>query len=451
VATTWRVMGCPGSSRTRLILFLLMAAVAIPDRSAEGQRDPRCMTEILDYRRADAATVGAKRKLMIDCVNREDSIAVAVSLKATEPEAMRLTKLFFEIPEYHDEGRLPAGRDARGEVLGPPAAIYASPFLNGFTRPAQINEQGNPGMLAAIVVVDPDGTDTIPDTYKSLHLQRGLNCIWLFARSLTSHTDYHATVSHPANAACDHQGAMSAKLEVVAVRGGRLDAAGNKSAFQAHGDYPPVARFDTDASGVHPVLGFKCLDAFCEIGLPENRVRKPMLLASATDRPVHWRVETRDASLPEIDQRVRVIKGWHDEQNLAWRDNNSIWRPSGVWARITPDPRASTYDSSSFFKQWLRVATITLRGDPPGQTSYAKWGLRDGENRVLLQQDGSMHWKVKIIRAAGDSVIWVNTVRTVHHDAAVPATARFRWTGIDEGIWIPCGNACCRSDGEGGT
>src|SRR5258705_3968769 len=137
-------MGCPGSSRTRLMLFLVTAAVVIPDRSAEGQRDPRCMTEILDYRRADSATVGARRKLMIDCVNRADSVAAAVSLKATDPEAMRLTKLFFEIPEYHDEGRLPAGRDAQGAVLGPPAAIYASPFLNGFTRPAQINEQGNP-------------------------------------------------------------------------------------------------------------------------------------------------------------------------------------------------------------------------------------------------------------------------------------------------------------------
>ena len=48
----------------------------------------------------------------------------------------------------------------------------------------------------------------------------------------------------------------------------------------------------------------------------------------------------------------------------------------------------------------------------------------------------------------GQSPIPFAVMRHIHYDAPVPGTARFRYTIRDPGLWGPCGNACCSTDGH---
>jgi len=460
---------------------VVMGCLVTPVEVVVGQTDSTCASQILAFRNlktpvehADSVSVDRLRAIqgMLACQDTADDNAASRRRNGFNAESARLIKMYLEIPEYHDEGRLPAGSDGTGKLLGPVAAIYASPFLQGFTRSGQIIEHGFPGMLAAIVVVERRIGDNLPATYSNLFLRFGVNCIWLHLPPPAAATPYgkdvaklplSAYVSYAGDPAECRQGWMGKTLPAGfnfviqnAVRGPLPVVAVRDDAFRHPTDYPPVARFDTDASG-NPVLGFKCLDAFCEV-LPRTTtggptqawkaVRAPTGLAPVTgDRPM-WSVP---AGTQPAAARVRVIKGWHDEQDLGVRDDNYVWRPSGVTATIVPNPGAAMLDSASFHARWHDVATITLHGDPPANSSYQKWGLQKGENTVNLGYNPARKlWLVRVLRPDGTYINWSHVKRTRHFDASVPATARFRWTGIDEGIWVPCGNACCQSDGGGG-
>jgi hypothetical protein len=373
-------------------------------------------------------------------------------LDRTGAEGMRLAKMFFDIPEYHDEGRLPAGRDPSGAaVLGPLAGIYASPFLQGFTRPSQIYEQGPRGTLAAIVVIELRDQERLPLTYTRLQLDSGMNCVWLAVdppppgvkkteRAYLTNLKYRAYVSHPPSSSpsCDRNGSMSPELRVVAVQ---------NDAFRTDGSYPGVARFDTDGSG-NPVLGFRCLSAFCEIGVNRGAdVRTPDGLTRTNLDRVQWR--TQPATTGKLGER-KNIKAWHDEQTLAIRDSYFVWRPSKVRATIIPDTGAIALDSVDFEDRWVRVANISIEGTVPGGSKYARWGLRHGNNFVEFRYNrAGGKWLAQIVWDDGSAKAWRNMKRTVHHDVTVPPIVRFRWTGADDGVWAPCGNACCNASDDG--
>jgi len=60
-------------------------------------------------------------------------------------------------------------------------------------------------------------------------------------------------------------------------------------------------------------------------------------------------------------------------------------------------------------------------------------------------------WRMRVTKP-GDtpgagSRIWLNVVEMPHLDYPVPGSVRFRWTVADDGVWIPCGQSCCRGDG----
>jgi hypothetical protein len=417
----------------RVLGGLTAVLVALVAPAAGAQVDSSCIAQLTAFRslspQATAADSAHVRAPMESCIDQWDGRSKDSLIAQTHAEALRLVKMFLEIPEFHDEGRLPAGNDARGPILGPFAGIFASPFLHGFTRPGQIYEQGMPGLLAALVVVDSQKGDVIPQSYKRLHLANGLNCVWLYLppppkgpRYLVATRDlpFRAYVSHPgAGMKCDRNGAMSQALSVAPIQ---------SPAFPGESACPAVGRFDVDGDG-NPVLGFKCLDAFCEIGTTRAR------------RPSH--IPPGNANVPQGERRVSVIKGWHDEQVLAIRDQYGTWRPSGVGAIIKPEPAAAAYDASDFDHQWRKVATIWIH-DLPETSKYAKvWKLANGANEVWYQFDGK-DWKAEI-RRRNFRHPWRYMKRTFHHDVAVPATVRFRWTGLDDGVWAPCGNACCKA------
>jgi hypothetical protein len=426
-----------------MTVFLIIGYAGV----APAQVDSTCIKEIENYRTGHAAPDSeARRKAVTTCVEPLDDKARSDRLDQLNPEALSLARMYFDIPEYHDEGRLPAGSDAGGALLGPLAGIYASPFLHGFTRAAQISEQGKPGVLAGIVVVQMNKWETtVPQTYRNLRLDVGVNCVWLFT---TNGVKFEAFVSHPdAGKECDRtvglQGGPALKpndgiLPVVAVRFVRLPG---------HAAYPAAARFDTNVNG-DPILAFKCLNAFCEIGVSTHaEVRRTGGAVRPTPPEESWKLSpTLNAQVGQAPQRVRVavVKGWQDQQALAIRDDKFVWRPSDVTATIIPHPALPTYDADTFNLRWKQVATIRIAGVVPTNSKYYKWGLRQGDNAVWFQFDGNA-WKAEIRRPGGSATPWRYMKRTVHYDISVPPIVRFRWTGADDGVWAPCGNACCKA------
>ena len=421
-----------------------------PTLTASAQLDVTCLPQLNDFRalaaNASAADSQARRTSMEVCINRRDSLTRDSAVAKTDAEALRLVKIFFEIPEFHDEGRLPATNDLSNHaLLGPFAGIFASPFVHGFRRPGQIYEQGMPGLMAALIVVDSQKGDVMPESYKRLQLANGLNCIWLYLPPpaagstyngvLTKDLPFQAYVTHPpAGSKCDRTVSLSAPLSVVPVQ----------AAMTADSTYPPFARFDVDSAG-WPVFGFRCLNAFCEVGTSKGKTRRPLDIPPGGEANVN---------VPETARKVSVIKGWHDEQVLAIRDQAGVWRQSGARAHITPEPAAANYDSASFDHKWQRVATLFIH-DLDRKSKYAVvWHLANGANEVWFQFDGKQ-WLAEIRR---DTTIANRRVtlrhpmrymtRTPHYDVAVPADVRFRWASLDDGVWAPCGQACCKA-GDG--
>ena len=439
----WSVMGVRIDAA-----FAALAVLCWPAKLSA--QDAACWSYIQEYRQMKAqdtsfAAVRARQTAfaaMRRCIDETDSVRAVRSYSLVVAEAQRLGATAWMIPESHDEGRLPDG-SGTGE-LGPMAFIYASPLLGGFTRKAQIEEHGLPGALAAVVDVQLQTGEgpTLPTSYTDLGLHAGKSCLWLYLAP--GSTTYQVNVTQvAAGALCSRSGTIVRTLDVAEERFNR---------FKLHEQYPAVARFDVDALG-RPVLAFKCIDAFCEAGTTSPRrawVHPSAMEESQTVKPpVH-----------------RYVKGWHDEQEFAEQyrasDGQIRWRSTNVKASIVPDEKVSSYDSRDFHvvhpNKWFAVAKIHIHSSLPNSNKFYGWGLRQGVNHVGIRYDTARDTLVIGIFASAlpnqpssaptPRRTWLVQKRELHFDAAVPGTARFRFTVGDDGIWTPCGNACCKADGE---
>jgi hypothetical protein len=340
---------------------------------------------------------------------RRDSTRRADVVERISPEVNRLALIAWNIPEYHDEQRLVDGSGG----FGPEAYIFASPYLDGFTSVSQIAEQGTPGLLVAVVVVEGSSTSPLPPTYTKLGLKGGINCLWLAHQPGSAGGPWRGRISAAGpNRECSRTQPTS-------------DLAVIRTAHPQHGnhaDYPPVGRF-SEASDGQPLLGVKCLNAWCEFG-PSGFASRPPRQASSSKKG--------------------RIKGWHDEQRLAL-DASGTLRPS-IGASVIPEDDLAGRGVADFQSGWTKVATIHIHDDPTG-TKYADWGLRLGANTLELREIGGV-WRARVTPSAGGPQReWLRVIRHVHFDAVVPATARWRWSSLDDGVWVPCGLACCRTDG----
>jgi hypothetical protein len=366
------------------------------------------------------------------CAATMDSIMHKAPLREMNLEIKRLADLPWFIPEYSDEQYLSDGRGG----LGPMAHIFPSPYLASYTREDQIIENDTLGILAALVFVDRNPGDTLPDTYKNLSLLFGLNCVYLRDVAIASSTDrWSARIAHPGNGkACERTnyaiGMVSAPLAVK-----RDTSAGALAA-----DYPPAARF---SEGTHevPLFGFRCLDGWCNV-LPAG--------TTATLAPTNT-VNTKEGH----------IKGWHDEQRLTERVNGKLV-PS-IRASVVPVPGLGALKTSDFVG-WVKVAIIDIEENVPQSSKYYGWGLRRGHNELEINGTGG-RWIARVTakgvlstgRSAGPGQYlgtdltkpteWLIVAREKHFDLAVPGTARWRLTVLDDGVWVPCGQACCQAEG----
>ena len=432
--------------------MLLALALGTPPELLQGQEQEDCYQVIAQLRRlqADTNSLAAKaeaetaRMVAGRCIERVDASKRQGALNAMAADARYLAPLAFDIPENHDEGRLKAGPGS--STLGPMAWIFASPHLGGFTRKAQIAEHRSPGVLAAVVIVE---NGPMPQYYQALQLQPGKNCIWL--NYAPAGNLYHAFVSHPAtvNQPCRPTAPPGGTPPTIMTGAPLPVVAAAEPGFRVSDGYPAAARFDEDINGV-PVLAFKCLNAFCEVGTTPARRREPG--SKLNPVPLGTPVQA-------------LVKGWQDEQELAEQVVDAagvpFWRGSGVRASIVPADNIANHDRAAFSAhadRWFGMAVITIAGPLLPSNKYYGWGLRQGRNYVGMRYAsatdtlvvGIFNAKLPDPPSASPSPrkVWKVRERMMHWDVAVPPTARFRFTVGDDGIWIPCGNACCRSDGE---
>jgi len=373
-------------------------------------------------------------------------------------ESRRLLDIHWSIAEYHDEQRLRDGPAPPSPVdstmFGPVVFFYAMPHIETFRSLNQINAQwpqtmpGGPrGTLVGIIVVVQDTTATpLPESYRRLHLVKGVNCLWLAhdpARPARSGWVGYVGAANHANK-CDRDSTRARELDVL-----RSTPSNN-----IH-DYPPVVRFsegtylDTlppqgpNPSApsrvlplgklrtrlvVQPLLGVKCLAGLCEVGpkgfMPPDTFPRVALARMGGAA------------------RATMTKGWYDDQWLAF-DSGGRLVPR-VRAVVAPVPALDTV-STATFRSWYKVANIYLASAPPVGSKYEKWGLRAGDNQLQIRTTGPA-WEARLLAAGDTAKVWT-LARTPHHDEAVPGTARFRWQEYDDGIWIPCDQACCQAHG----
>jgi hypothetical protein len=380
-------------------LSLAIAAVMAPTGSVHAQMTPK-MQLIWS---ADSA-----RRLSV--------------LTSVQGELTRLGLVKWSIPEYHDEQRFPVWTGAaptrstispQGATFGPVVNIFASAFLDDFSesKPWQFYEHGARGVMVAAVYVDAPPNAPLPIAYAALRLAAGMNCLWL---AHPTAGEWSASISRAQGGQCSRTLPPN-RYHPLSVR--RLVTNGANGAA-----YASVARFGENNRG-QPTMGTKCLDGWCEIGpVGTNWGMVPV---------------TAPTSIP-----VRGISGWYDEQWIAEPSATGTLKPF-MYASVFPALDIASHSAQDYATPQA-VAVVVLPVDPPATSRYYRWGLRAGENVVYLRERTPGRFRLRI--GSGPNAKWLNAERMTHMDAGVPGTARWRYVSSDDGIWVPCGQACCRVD-----
>jgi hypothetical protein len=362
------------------------------------------------------------------CAGKTDSARRHHSQAQVYDDLARLMGVFSMIPEYHDEQRLYSGG---GNRLGPQAGIYVSPHLDDFRLPWQFEAHGNKGVLVAYVAVTRLPGEPIPPTYQALGLGFGLNCVWLIRAS--GDAQYSAVV-RPAvgGKICDRNVAGGTTLTVVEKSYPGL----------SFDNYPAVARFDESTAG-NPLIGVKCLAAWCEIGAGTFATRKSI-------------GETLGPSNSFYKAPRFMVKGWYDEQLLSvpvWTAPNAyVFERTTLRAALVPEPGIENLQEGQFMNTWKPVAGLMLEKNPAAGSKYARWGLKMGMNKIELRYKpegrGGQRWEARMWpQGATTPVPWSFNKREKHFDVGIPGTVRLRWTIMDDGVWAPCGQSCCQVEG----
>ena len=418
-------------SRNWFIVAAVSGAVITAACTAAGPGTTPGQPDLALAAEGDTACWGLMTRAMRDtnfraqsrrCIDSVDAGRRYQSAARTSPVFAKMLTMHLDVPEYHDEQRLSDG----GNGFGPMAFIYALPTLESFTDSTQFENHGDRGALIGLVNVETYGMPgVLPQTYHDLSLTIGVNCVYLTFRSSAPPPQRWRAYLTPANP--DSTCSSSTNPVWLPVKRTRVPGNGERpSPFQ---DYPPVARFGETSTDL-PLLGFKCVDGWCDIGHGAQSARPPM-----------------QGGPPG---RESSIKGWHDEQVVSERTPTAGYRRA-FRAKLTPRARLDTITLDDL-SNWTTLATISI-GPAGASGKYLKWGMAQGDNEVQLKYARPTNaWEAQMVPAGGGPPTRLKFVgRHEHYDVPVPGTARFRWTIGDEGIWVPCGQGCCKVEGISGT
>jgi hypothetical protein len=210
-------------------------------------------------------------------------------------------------------------------------------------------------------------------------------------------------------------------------------------------DYPPVTRWDWDGTHGKQYVGVACGAAWCEIYDDQ--------LASSPPLPVN------PGDPPNV-RRVRLIKGWYDQQFVARYDASGNPVPTTIMGTIVPDPTLGAMSDDDFDNKWVHVADIGFvlaSGDESEalETYKEKFNfvlapITDPVTLYIKGKLGQEMWKARIKRPGLLGWLTLKHKNAMRRPATsnpveypVPGVARFRWMTVDEGTWIRCSAGCC--------
>lgn len=386
--------------------------------------DPTCDAHIRSASRMpdDIAANNAART----CAYQQDLKIRQLAQALLRAEARKQGEVMMDIPEFHDEQRLPIS----GNKLGPKAGIYVSPFLGTFRHRWQLETHGSPGVLAAYVVILQEGGEQFPSEYTDLGLAWGVNC--LFIEAVTA-GGYKATMVQgtPAKPCREHDGTVPGTSKALQVTTRALGGSLTQDSVV------PAARFQED-NEARAVFGLPCLNEWCQIG----RVGK----TPQQDSYCNWKTTDSDPVLNwTCAGKEMLVPSWYDEQILDTKVGND-WVGTGIRAAIVPQEDIDKKPESDFSTP-QHIATVYLKTMPDPSSKYYRNGLRKGANKVELVKRPSGYEFLVTAPASPSPRTWKVLGPHKHYDAPIPGTTRWRFTVRDIGIWGPCGQNCCDTDG----
>lgn len=425
----------------------LMADIQQPEDPVYRYRiDPVCRA-LIDSARMEVVGVTTVTRAR-DCAYRIDQGVRHLQQVVARNELRRQGRLVMDIPEFHDEQRLPA--DVAPQ-LGPLAGIYASPQLGEFSHLWQFTSHTSPGLLVGWIVVMQEGSEVLPQSYKNLHLAFGVNCIFLDANGTEADgsPQYTATIVRPRDLPMNPPEKRTQDVcreedgSIPGTTVGTLKVIGKAlPAGFTQADMVPAARFLEDGQG-RTVFGLPCLNEWCLIGLTG--------FTESTQTFCDW---FPAGTVPCPTNREGRIASWFDEQLLETRGPGNTWVATDIRAAIVPEPMLHTRPPATYTDADVLVAKLYISKDPLPNTRLWRAGVRKGLNEVYLVNgvtSGRM-WEYKFkaitnpLNAGELALPWKVLGPHRHYDAPLPGTTRFRVTATDPGIWAPCGQYCCDSD-----
>ncbi len=139
--------------------------------------------------------------------------------------------------------------------------------------------------------------------------------------------------------------------------------------------------------------------------------------------------------------------GRGDFQRLHYADAGKVLHTSFLEGTIEPMPfTTSLPDEATFHNVWIPLAKITITGsDDPARIRYAeKWGYPVGAKIPdlvvveIMKRTTDNKWLMRFGQQGTGKVIKPDP-KSGHHYG----TVRWRWSDVDEGVWVPCPAGCC--------
>ena len=397
--------------------------------------------------------------------------------KEKAPNAITVTDMSFpngfsvpgpqtNIPEFNDCQKFVLKDPVSGRLTYGPSllAVFASYRLDSleFDPPS-----GN--IVAAAEVLNYSTSFT----YAPLGIRPYFNCLYLFGAPGRLRAKMFAVGNNETQCQTSHP-LTGIPGQELAVR--EIQIAG----FKAGQDYPPVARWDWDASIAVQYIGLRCGAAWCEVGpgKPEDPATPAFTSSSSY-------ANTASGS---AEDRVRGIKGWYDEQLLAV-DSADESRLTALRGSVFPDTNLAALTQSTLDGHWHAVSHIALRQPETGSLvkeleHYRKKfnldpvpqgsPLKD-MNHVLMCYGTISSCSVpatatlSMMQSCGKAALaaaitnkryWAQITSNVrppmyrcmtprsHGVTFIPATARWRWLARDETSWRWCPGGCCEVNAD---
>ena len=366
-----------------------------------------------------------------------------------------------DIPEYHDCQQL-ISANGNGASYLPLFAIFSRSHLGDSSlrfdavldTAKTSNDSGlvaTSGSPLAVGEIYAMGGD-----YPTLGVKKGFNCLFLYGK-LNSLNGLEAKVIPVAmdETKCamigDPSTAMGTILEV------------HRHRFSDTSNVPDVARWDWDSTHNKQHIGIGCGSAWCDIGAPG-------FIASSAHK----------TTITNPNDRVLAVKGWYDEQRLAYPATASLSmanpKVGDVRGTLVAAPGLKFATADSFKNQWYSVATVAI---PSSNTYMKKLNLGpssianmtdsvylcNGSQSTCLPSGAAISsesctgsnpmWWTKIVShpsdasdggsglAAAPTTAYYCVTRRTHPGMKIPGVVRWRWFIKDETMWISCIEGCC--------